>query len=162
MRIFVPLLFLSLRGGANALTAQSFPEPGPPVFGWQAGAGLGTPLKGAVTVVLMRGQAGGVDGWWGENVVLDAGLGGGKVRLGRYSYGANAGREYGLALLHTWGEPWQVAPGQTFLGGEVQLGALPLTLSLGGFVRVRGDAPGDAFLFSAALGARLLPLFWPL
>ncbi len=159
MRALTLLFVLWLCGGATALLAQSSPlEPGIPWYGGQAGVSFGTPLKGSATVILMRGRSAGIDTWWGENVVLDVGLGGGKARLGRFSYGANSGSEYGLSLLHTWGEPWQVGPAQTFAGAEVQVSVLPLTLSLGGFIRVRGDDGGNPLLVSATLGARLLPL----
>lgn len=48
-----------------------------------------------------------------------------------------------LVALRTWGRATQIAPGQSYVGVEAQLGVI-LGVSVGYYRRIHGNTPGDA------------------
>lgn len=99
-----------------------------------------------------------------SGVLLQAepGLGGGKLSVG-YAWGLGQGvgdifllPMGGVAVkfsaLQTWGRTWSVAPGQTYIGGELDISAFLLKFSIGLMKRVAGEAEGDDWLFTIGGG----------
>lgn len=132
------------------------------------GAGFGGPLGAAVTGELVYGlKADGRDegervrGVAGLLVQVHAGSGGGKLSLGvggrarvdsEDLQGALAAG-LKLSLARTWGSPVGTQSGLTYLGSELDLSAMHVSLNLGPLFRVAG-AGGGAVLFSWGVGVR--------
>jgi hypothetical protein len=92
-------------------------------------------------------------------IQADAGTGGGKLSLGLGAYAnvheesfkGSAGVALRLAVAQTWGDPIGTEPGLTYLGPELDLSILRVSLTVGVLFRVSGNA-GAGTLFSWGLG----------
>jgi hypothetical protein len=81
-------------------------------------------------------------------LTLEPGLGGGQVSVARvWRGGGDVVPGISLAVvasaLRTWGEPWVVAPDQTFVGAEGRLGFLFVAMGVGAYLRAQGSGAGD-------------------
>jgi hypothetical protein len=140
-----------------------------------AGIGFGGPLGAAASFRLLHGL--GADVREGPDRVeaicalpiphcaqgfllqADAGTGGGKLSLGmgararvdEEDFRGTVGVGLRLSLARTWGSPIGTEPGLTYLGPELDLSVLRVSLSLGVLWRVSGDA-GASALFSWGVG----------
>ena len=92
-------------------------------------------------------------------IQADAGTGGGKLSLGvgayakvhEESFKGTAGVAFRLAVAHTWGDPIGTEPGLTYVGPELDLSILRISLTLGMLFRVSGGV-GPGALFSWGVG----------
>jgi hypothetical protein len=92
-------------------------------------------------------------------IQADAGTGGGKLSLGvgayakvhEESFKGTAGVALRAAVARTWGDPVGTEPGLTYVGPELDLSIVRVTLTLGVIFRVSGDR-GAGTLFSWGLG----------
>lgn len=131
-------------------------------------AGFGGPLGAAVTGELVYGMGADVRddgervrGVAGLLVQVHAGSGGGKLSLGVGGRARVDSEDFKgplaaglkLSLARTWGSPVGTRPGLTYLGPELDLSAMHVSLTLGPLFRVAG-AGGGAVLFSWGLGFR--------
>jgi hypothetical protein len=132
------------------------------------GAGFGGPLGAAVTGELIYGlgadvrdEGERVSGVAGLLVQVHAGSGGGKLSLGVGGRARVHSEDFKgplaaglkLSLARTWGSPVGTQAGLTYLGPEVDLSAMHVSLTLGPLFRVAG-AGGGAVLFSWGVGVR--------
>jgi hypothetical protein len=119
-----------------------------PLFGFHVGA----PQKAALGLGVVRAWATG-SGFAGVTLMAEGGLGGGRVSVGALGFGGPAvSVQLRGSVVRTWGEPWVVAPGQTYAGPELRVGAVLLTAGAGYYWRQGGGAPGDDRFFGASIG----------
>ena len=99
----------------------------------------------------------------GALVGLEAGQGGAKLSVGHtvwyhvmgwFPYGAIFGQALKATLVRTWGDPREVAPDATYLGGEAEQGIFFFNLNLGYGVKVGGaaDSPDGIVTWSLGVG----------
>ena len=140
-----------------------------------AGVGFGGPLGAMASLGILRGLGARVrDGEDRVNVVCalpiphcaqgftlraDAGTGGGKLSLGlgararveEEDFRGTVGAGLRLALAHSWGSPIGTEPGLTYLGPELDLAVMRVSVTLGVLWRVSGQG-GASVLFSWGVG----------
>ena len=81
-------------------------------------------------------------GYTGLALTAEAGLGAGAVRAGWTTAGGiGMLARAQLGVMRTWGDPWLVGPGQTWVGGDAQAGFGFVGLAVGAWVR----APAGEF-----------------
>lgn len=132
------------------------------------GAGFGGPLGATVTGELVYGPGADVRddgervrGVAGLLVQVQAGSGGGKLSLGVGGRARIDSEDFKgplaaglkLSLARTWGSPVGTRPGLTYVGPELDLSAMHVSVTVGPLFRVAG-AGGDAVLLSWGLGVR--------
>ena len=145
------------------------PSPSPPAdpgqtrrtgstFAITAGSPLG--VSGSAGLVIGRVHTGGgsCPSAVGTLLQAEAGVGGGKVSLGRlfftYCYtpfGSLGAAGVKLSLLRTWGSPLWAPKDRTYLGPEIDIGIMDWKLSLGLLVRLGSDE-GGRVRFTFGLG----------
>lgn len=127
MRSIVALALLIV-GSASARAQRAAEDTTPRTHILPAlGVHVGTPQKASAALGVVLGedwQSNGRD--HSRNVALFAepGLGAGRASLAFVEHGYGSfGSGYGIAatVLRTWKSPWQLAPNQTYVGGEVIL-----------------------------------------
>ena len=118
-----------------------------PVFGLH----LGGPQRVAVAAGIQRAVSSGIDGYSARIAAVEVGRGGGKLVVGLAGGTPVTFGQLRGVVLHTWGEPRELAAGQTYAGAEVRL-TMGVTLGLGAYLRLVGEAPGDQQMFAATIG----------
>lgn len=118
----------------------------------------GSPFKGSAYVSYLHG------GWarssqWGDKIVgavieFDAGLGGGRISLGRGADVELGAGTIKLSALRTWGWPWLTEPNLTYVGPEVDFAVFFVRADLGVLFKVQGDGGKDT-LVTFGLGLRI-------
>lgn len=103
-----------------------------------------------------------VSGSWGwtfggdtgprNSLELEAGLGGGKILLGRDSMGPGLGYGLKASLMRTWFIPVNVDEDQLYLGVELQIGNGSFLANLGGYRLIEGN--DEDWLATFGLGLR--------
>ncbi len=83
---------------------------------------------------------------------LEAGVGGGKILIGRDTMGPGFGYGLKAALMRTWLFPVEVDTNQLYLGVELQAGNDVFLGRLGGYRLIEGD--DDDWLATLGLGFR--------
>lgn len=143
--------------GAQDHAVQSSPAADrvAPTFGLR----LGPPQKASVYAGLRFGRQWDRSGHEEFVLTLEPGIGGGQVSVARgWSGGGHVvpgiSGAVVASVLRTWGEPWAVAPDQTFVGVEGRLGFLFVAIGVGAYVRAQGHGAGDqAFAaFNVSIG----------
>ena len=73
---------------------------------------------------------------------------------GWFPYGAVFGTAVKANLVRTWGEPHEVAPEATYVGGEGEFGLFFFNVSLGYLARVGGNeaSPDGVVSWSVGMG----------
>ncbi|MBU0741144.1 hypothetical protein KJ554_02185, partial [bacterium] len=93
---------------------------------------------------------------------FEAGQGGARLSVGRtfwyhlmgwFPFGTLLGTSAKLNLVRTWGDPREVAPDTTYLGGGIEQGLYFLDFELGYLVKVGGEAESPDGIVSWSLGA---------
>jgi len=138
------------------LTPRSAPPPG---LQWgeveyvpRLGVHYGQPLGLSMALEIGRGRRAKYGHFRGTVWAVEAGQGGAEASVGYARLGPRYGAELSAALLQTMGEPVSVASRQTFVGADLRLVRFPLTLTFGGYTRIAGKAPGDAWMFAFGAG----------
>src|SRR5205807_8126091 len=86
----------------------------------------------------------------GGGGVAELGRGGGQFAVARVWEREGLMSRLQGAVVRTWGESVEVAPGQTYVSAQIQ-SSFVFGANLGTYWRVRGHAPGDAFFAAARL-----------
>ena len=115
------------------------------------GARLGNPQVVSAYAGLAHVEKRYESGWTGTALVIEPGLGGGQVSVARISDAGVFSARVQVSLLRTWGEPWSVAPGRTYLGAEARALAGFLGLGIGAYVRLPDDEVEVGGLLSLSL-----------
>lgn len=133
--------------------AQRGPDWSAPEILPVAGLHYGVPLRFTYSFGITRGQAALATGdYRGWVVVIESGAGGGTGRVGFVRAGRHLGAELAGAVLYTDRRALTVAPDQSYAGAQARIFLDPITVTLGGYGRVDGTAPGDGRLFSVSIG----------
>jgi hypothetical protein len=128
-------------------------------FAIVGGSPLG--LSGSGALIVGRVQTGGdsCPSATGTLLQAEAGVGGGKVSLGRlfftYCYtpfGSLGAADVKLSLLRTWGAPLWAPADKTYLGPELDIGVADWKIALGLLVRLGEDPATKRLRFTWALG----------
>jgi len=148
MRPRLVLLLSAVLSSARLASAQQTETVWHPAIGLTLGApygasayvGLGRMSHLTTEWETFRGVAG----------IAEAGRGGGQLAIAR------AWEEEGLmtrlqgAVVRSWGNAFQVAPGQTFVSAQIQT-SFVFGANIGLYRRVQGNAPGAAWFGAARL-----------
>jgi len=111
-----------------------------PLYGLQIGA----PEKVALAVGFAVPHTCTNDEFTGPEFFAEAGLGGAKAGTGLINFGAaGTSAQTRVAVIRTWRHPWRVAPAQTFVGPELRVTYLLLSVGAGFYWRTAGHEPGD-------------------
>jgi hypothetical protein len=112
-----------------------------PLYGLHVGA----PQKVALAVGFAVPHVCTNDEYTGPEFFAEAGLGGAKAGTGLINFGAaGTSAQTRVTVIRTWRHPWRVAASQTFVGPEVRVTYLLLTVGAGFYWRSAGHVPGDA------------------
>jgi hypothetical protein len=166
----------ALAQGPPAVPPPS-PSPGPPTaaaakpadtgqirrvgstFAVNGGSPLG--FSGSGALIVGRVQTGGdsCPSATGTLLQAEAGVGGGKVSVGRlfftYCYtrfGSLGAADVKVSLLRTWGAPLWAPADKTYLGPELDIGVADWKIALGLLVRLGEDPATKRLRFTWALG----------
>lgn len=131
-------------------TAIGRHQPGDviPLFGVQYGA----PERYAGSLGVGVASAGGFNHWAGYALVADAGQGGARVSFATMSHSPTTIAQVRLSAIRTWRTPLVVAGNQTFIGPEIRLSVLYLTVGAGHYWRTAGVTPGDGQFSALTFG----------
>ena len=111
-----------------------------PLYGLHVGA----PAKVALAIGFAVPHRCTNDEFTGPEFFAEAGLGGAKAGTGLINFGAaGTSAQTRVAVIRTWRHPWRVATSQTFVGPEVRVTYLLLSVGAGYYWRTAGHAPGD-------------------
>ena len=111
------------------------------------GARVGPPFRAGAYLGIVANRAPGPHGDYdGRTIGIEAGIGGGQLTFGRAAGSLFGGVRYHVALLHTWGDSQNVAPGQTYIGAEFRLMIVAVGVGVGAYGRIAGNEPGQAGL----------------
>ena len=128
-------------------------------FAVVGGSPLG--LSGSGALIVGRVQTGGdsCPSATGTLLQAEAGVGGGKVSLGRlfftYCYtrfGSLGAADVKVSLLRTWGSPLWAPAGKTYVGPELDIGVADWKIALGLLVRRGEESATKRLRFTWALG----------
>jgi hypothetical protein len=109
------------------------------------GLHIGAPEKVALAIGFAVPHTCTNDEFTGPEFFAEAGLGGAKAGTGLINFGAaGTSAQTRIAVIRTWRHPWRVAPSQTFVGPEVRVTYLLLSVGAGFYWRTAGHVPGDA------------------
>ena len=86
----------------------------------------------------------------GVGGIAELGRGGGQFAIARVWEEEGLMSRLQGAVVRTWGESVEVAPGQTYVSAQIQ-SSFVFGANLGAYWRVRGHAPGDAFFAAVRL-----------
>lgn len=147
-----PLLALGalLLAPAAARAQEARDDPRPrwaPLFG----ARLGNPQVVSAYFGVAHVEQRFESGYTGTALVIEPGLGGGQVSVARISDVGVFSARVQASLLRTWGEPWSVAPGRSYLGAEARAIAGFLGLGVGAYLRLPDDEVEVGGLVSLSL-----------
>ena len=119
------------------------------VFGLHAGA----PHKVALALGVAYVVADSPRSRKGYALIAEGGVSAGRLSVAAVEYElAASGFQTRASVLRTWGSPWKIAANQTFIGPEVRFSPTLLTIGVGYYWRVAGNAPGDARFFAPTVG----------
>ncbi len=120
---------------------------------------LTTPQKMSISLGFSGTSWGGLFGSdSGLLIRLEPGLSGGKLHLGtRHTFSMVLipvlSMDICASIMHTWNNPWTgLKNDQTYIGGELQLGAHLLVVSAGLYRHVAGDDEDHSWVFSTGAG----------
>jgi len=128
-------------------------------FAVNGGSPLG--LSASAALIVGRVQTGGdtCPSAVGSLLQVEAGIGGGKVSLGRlfftYCYtpfGSLGAADLKVSLVRTWGSPLWAPVNRTYLGPELDIGVADWKISLGLLFRVGEDPATKRLRFTWELG----------
>jgi hypothetical protein len=116
------------------------------------GAHYGVPLRFSGSAGAAYGRFADLETFSGVAVAVEGGEGGARGRAGYVRTFGRFGGELSASVLRTFNSPLTVAPRQTFAGAEARFFFRPFTLTVGGYDRIAGSAPGDERLFAVGVG----------
>ena len=117
-----------------------------------AGAHYGVPLRLSYTAGVARVRSASFDDLAGWFAAAEKGDGGVKGRVGYLRLAPRIGGQLGLAVLRTGAKARDAAADQTFAGAEARIHLFYGALTIGGYRRIAGDAPGESRLLSFSAG----------
>ncbi|HEY0019252.1 MAG TPA: hypothetical protein VGC13_23325 [Longimicrobium sp.] len=133
--VFAAVLLSAVPAAAQADTVPEAPRGGG--LEMIGGVRVGWPqkLSGYVGVGVPRKRF--ESGYTGWSLIVEPGLGGGAVRVGRTTHGGLGMTARGqFSVLRTWGDPWLVGPDRTWVGFDAQANVGYVGFAVGGYVRV--------------------------
>ena len=142
VRTIAIALLASIARPALAQRPDAKPQCGVlPLYGLHVGA----PEKVAFAVGFAVPHVCTSDEFIGPEFFAEAGLGGAKAGTGLINFGAaGTSAQTRVAVIRTWRHPWRVAASQTFVGPEVRVTYLLLSVGAGFYWRTAGHVRGDA------------------
>lgn len=119
-----------------------------PLFGVQYGA----PERYAASLGVGFATTGGFQRWAGYALIAEGGQSGARVSLATMVHGAVTIAQVRVSAIRTWRDPLVVAANQTFVGPELRLSMLYVTVGAGHYWRTAGTTPGDSQFSALTFG----------
>ena len=125
----------------------------PDAWGGLLGIHGGAPAKLSAGVGMIYITSRDADSRSGPGLVLEPGLGAGRVSLTYASYDRmGTAAQFRISALRTWKSPSKVGRNQTYVGPELRYTPMLFTVGAGYYWRVAGEARAQDKFFASTIG----------